>query len=123
MKRALFTALAAAAVLATAHSLRSGEITHTGYMAYQRAQMYTWHGSYYYPAYGGPVALVVPPTAGRQTDYHWGVAGYRTTPIYHQFRRGYPGTFTTGSPAYALPTPLWPSDTNQLGVYYVRAPW
>lgn len=87
------------------------------------AQMYTWHGSYYHPAYGGPVALVVPPTAGRQADYHWGVAGYRTTPIYHQFRRGYPGVMVGGAPVYARPTPLWPSDTNQFGVYYVRAPW
>lgn len=94
-----------------------------GYRAYQRSQMYTWHGSYYHPAYGAPVALLVPPTAGRQTNYHWGVAGYRTSPIYHQFRRGYPGTFTSSSPTYALPTPLWPSDTNQFGVYPVRAPW
>jgi hypothetical protein len=22
-----------------------------------------------------------------------------------------------------LPVPLWPSDTNQLGVYYIRGPW
>jgi hypothetical protein len=93
-----------------------------GNIAYRGSQLYSWHGNYFHPAYGAPVALVVPPTAGRQTDYHWGVAGYRTTPIYHQFKRGFPGYGIAG-PSFFLPTPRWPSDTNQLGVYYVRGPW
>lgn len=87
------------------------------------AQVYTWHGDYYHISYGAPVALVVPPTAGMQSDYHWGVAGYRTTPIYHQFRRGYPGIIGGRPPAVFRGTPRWPSDTDQFGVYYVRGPW
>jgi hypothetical protein len=94
-----------------------------GRIAYYQSQLYSWHGDYYHPAYGRPVALVVPPTAGRQTDYHWGVAGYRTTPIYHQFRRGFPGEIFGSGPTIFRPTPRWPSDTNQFGVYYVRGPW
>jgi len=86
------------------------------------ASYYSWHGDYYHVSYGAPVALVVPPTAGYQTDYHWGVAGTRVTPIYHQFRRGYPGIISPGGGVFRG-TPRWPSDTNQFGVYYVRAPW
>lgn len=86
------------------------------------ANAYSWHGDYYHTAYGAPVALVVPPTAGNQSDYHWGVGGYRVSPIYHQFRRGYPGIVTPGGGAFRG-TPRWPSDTNQFGVYYIRAPW
>jgi hypothetical protein len=81
-----------------------------------------WHGDYYESAWGAPVALVVPPTAEYQTNYHWGVGGYRVTPIYHQFQRGYPGPGPSNGTRF-LPTPAWPSDTNQFGVYYVRGPW
>lgn len=97
--------------------------TCTGKCAYRRSLLYTWHGDYYHPAYGAPVALVVPPTAGRMTGYHWGVAGYRTTPIYHQFRKGFPGYNGNAGRSFFKPTPLWPSDTDQFGVYYVRGPW
>jgi len=89
--------------------------------------MRPWHGRYYHVGYSGPVALVVPPTAEMTSDYSWGVAGTRVTRIDHQFQRPYPG------PAYYwsgygygygfAPTPRWPSDTAQFGVYYVRGPW
>ena len=79
-----------------------------------------WHGAYYDPAWGVPVALVVPPTAEFQSNYSWGVCGTRTSRIYHQFGRNYPGGEGTG-PFY--PTPYWPNDTQQFGVYYVRGPW
>jgi len=88
----------------------------------QRAETYPWHGDYYEAGWGVPVALVVPPTASRQTNYHWGVSGYYITPIDHQFSREFPGPLLGGNARF-LPTPPWPSDTNQFGVYYVRGPW
>lgn len=92
-----------------------------GRVAAHRQHYLAWHGDYYDVTYGVPIALVVPPTAGMSTDYHWGVAGMRVTPNYHQFARPYPGPMAAGQPF--LPTPRWPSDTNQFGVYYVRGPW
>ncbi|MGO8746627.1 MAG: hypothetical protein ACLQNE_11620 [Thermoguttaceae bacterium] len=90
-------------------------------MAYERSQSSAWHGDYYDSGWGVPVAQVVPPTAAYQTHWGWGVGNTRVTPIDHQFQRNYPGPFppTTGF----QPTPAWPSDTDQFGVYYVRGPW
>jgi hypothetical protein len=123
MKRRLTLTLAALTLvsLGLANATSAGERI----LANRRAQSTPstpWHGDYYEAAWGAPVALVVPPTAEYQTNYRWGVGGYRVTPIYHQFQRGYPGP---GSPngTQFLPTPQWPSDTNQFGVYYVRGPW
>ncbi|QDU95036.1 hypothetical protein [Lignipirellula cremea] len=83
-----------------------------------------WHGHYYHTDYGRPLALVVPPTASMQTKWSWGVGNTTSTPIYHQFSRQYPG----GGPfipqgAGFMPTPQWPSHTDQFGVYYMRGPW
>jgi len=86
------------------------------------AQNMPWHGHYYHTQWGSPVALVVPPNANMQSNYRWGVPSYRSTPIYHQFGRSLPYGGTVSGGAYA-PTPTWPSDTTQFGVYYVRAPW
>jgi hypothetical protein len=82
----------------------------------------SWHGGYYHSAWGMPVALVVPPTAEFQTHWGWGVGNTRITPIWHQFQRNYPGPgfYERGS---VRPTPPWPSDTDQFGVYYIRGPW
>lgn len=93
-----------------------------GYMlpAY-RARWYNWNRNYAYTDYGQPVALVVPPTANLQTNYGWGVASSRLSRIEHQFQRNYPGYGVFGGPF--RPTPVWPSDTTQFGVYYVRGPW
>lgn len=82
---------------------------------------YPWHGAYYHVQYGEPLALVVPPTARFQTNYSWGVPATRVSWIKHQFVPNYP--FFGGSEGGFLPTPLWPSDTDQFGVYYVRGPW
>jgi len=98
---------------------------HNGNAAAQkRAALTPWHGNYYYPQWGGPVALVVPPTAEFQTNYSWGVPASRISPIDAQFSRNYPGTGpgVLGGTGF-LPPPLQPSDTNQFGVYYVRGPW
>jgi hypothetical protein len=93
-----------------------------GYMlpAY-RARWYNWNRNYAHTAYGQPVALVVPPTANLQTNYGWGVASSRISRIEHQFQRNFPGYGAFGGPF--RPTPVWPSDTTQFGVHYVRGPW
>jgi len=87
----------------------------------RRAQMYNWHANYAHSAYGTPVALVVPPTAQLQTNWSWGAPSSRISRIDHQFGRNYAGPGIPGT-AYR-PTPAWPNDTAQFGVYYVRAPW
>ena len=78
-----------------------------------------WHGQHYYLPYGQPTALVVPPTSVTQQNYSWGVSQNTMTPIYHQF--GAAAVPSAGGAFYA--TPRWPSNTNQFGVYPVRAPW
>jgi hypothetical protein len=93
-----------------------------GYMLpAKRAQWYNWNRNYAHTEYGQPVALVVPPTANMQTNYGWGVASSRLSRIEHQFQRNFPGYGMFGGPF--RPTPVWPSDTTQFGVYYVRGPW
>jgi hypothetical protein len=76
-------------------------------------------GYYYNATWGTPVALVVPPTAEKQTHWGWGVGNTRVTTIYSQFG-GYWGSGYYGP---VRPTPVWPTDTDQLGVYPVRGPW
>jgi hypothetical protein len=94
-----------------------------GYMKpIRRAQCYNWNRNYAHTEYGLPVALVVPPTAQLQTNWGWGVASSRISRIDHQFQRNFPGGGVTfGGPF--RPTPVWPSDTTQFGVYPVRGPW
>jgi hypothetical protein len=92
-----------------------------GYMLpARRARWYNWNRNYAHTDYGQPVALVVPPTANMQTNYGWGVASSRLSRIEHQFQRNFPGYGMFGGPF--RPTPVWPSDTTQFGVYYVRGP-
>ncbi len=82
----------------------------------------TWNGGYYQTSYGMPLALVIPPTAEYQTHWGWGVGNTRVTPNVPQFGRDWPGPAAYNPHAF-LPTPPWPSDTDQFGVYYVRGPW
>ena len=88
--------------------------------AYRAAQSYPWHGPYYHTGWGSPVAMVVPPTASMETNWGWGVTNTRVSRINHQFTRPYPGCSGCGG---FMPTPMWPSDTRQFGVYNVRGPW
>jgi hypothetical protein len=89
-----------------------------------RSQGKSWHSAWYDPAEGRPIALVVPPTAEFMTQYSWGVPSSRVMPLYHQFRRPYPGPgATAGGGGGFLPTPNQPSDTVQFGVNAVRGPW
>jgi hypothetical protein len=100
----------------------SGICSDCGYMMpIRRAQRYNWNRNYAYTDYGLPTALVVPPTAQLQTNYGWGVASSRISRIDHQFQRNYPGNAQFGGPF--RPTPVWPSDTTQFGIYPVRGPW
>lgn len=79
-----------------------------------------WHGQYYYLPNGQPTALVVPPTGIMQQNYSWGVSQNTMTPIYHQYG---PAMQAGGGGGGFYATPIWPSHTNQFGVYPVRAPW
>lgn len=80
-----------------------------------------WHGGYNNWRFNRPTALVVPPTAAFQTSYGWGVGQTRSLPINHQFGVTAPGG-GAGSGAFGS-TPNWPQNTEQFGVYPVRAPW
>ena len=67
---------------------------------------------------------MVPPTAEFMTQYSWGVPSSRVMPLYHQYRRPYPGPgASAGGGGGFLPTPNQPSDTVQFGVNAVRGPW
>jgi hypothetical protein len=119
MTRILLGLLVAAGVgliLAPRH-VEAGDI-----YAQRRAAESSWHGPYYHTDWGMPLALVMPPTVRMQTSWSWGVAQTERYPIWHQFKR--PAVNPGASGSYGmLPTPLWPSHTDQFGVYYVRAPW
>ena len=82
----------------------------------------SWHGGYYHTAWGMPVSLVVPPTARYQGNYTWGVPSTYTTRIGYQYNRGMP-VDGAGNGWGLSPTPYWPTNTGQFGVYYIRGPW
>ncbi|EAQ82066.1 hypothetical protein [Blastopirellula marina] len=121
----IFAALVGiAASAATAGGVQAGwPVSYNGaaVIAAENAQTYPWHGGYYYENWHTPMALVVPPTASLQTNYSWGVPSSRVTPINHQFTPVNPGP--VGDVSQLSPTPYWPSNTYQFGVYYVRGPW
>lgn len=96
-------------------------IFNRGLLAGQQYQG-SWNGNYYHVAWGMPVALVVPPTARLQTQWGWGVGNTRVTGINAQFVPGHAGPSEYQRGAFA-PPPTPPTDTDQFGVYYVRAPW
>lgn len=106
-----------------AHGRRGLDATWTHEWNQSMAAGLPWHGGYYYPQYGQPVALIVPPTASFISNYGWGVGNTTSMPIYHQFARPYPGPASGGNAAQFAPPPYWPSNTNQFGVYPVRGPW
>ncbi len=81
-----------------------------------------WHGEYYDTAWGMPVAVLVPPRPRTQTNYGWGIGGNTVTPVQAQFQRMEPPESEYHRNAFHS-TPLWPSNTNQFGDYYIRGPW
>ena len=119
MKRILPLLLVALALALVASSAQAAGMNK---QAAYCAACSSWHGGYYHPSYGVPVSLVVSPKAEFQTNWGWGVGNTRVTPIWHQFRRDYPGPLHYDARTLR-PTPYWPTDTNQFGVYYIRGPW
>jgi hypothetical protein len=117
-----FGGLSATAPTASAWDCWTPTCCDCGYMKpVYRSYCYNWNRNYAYTDFGAPTALVVPPTAQLQTNYGWGVASSRISRIDHQFQRNFPGYGTFGGPF--RPTPVWPSDTTEFGIYPVRAPW
>ena len=80
-----------------------------------------WNAPYYNPAWGAPVALVVPPTVCMETSLGSTVGGSHVNHVCPQFGQGYPGGSIYGRTFQ--PAPVWPTDTRQMGYYYVRGPW
>jgi hypothetical protein len=119
MKRIFIGTVFALALLGLAAGTLRAEVPQV--YCWRQAQVLPWHNGYYDPYWGEPIALVVPPNAEFQANYGWGVGGTRVAPIYHQFARPFPGYGRAGGTF--IPTPNWPSDTQQFGVYYVRGPW
>ncbi|MCG8587568.1 MAG: hypothetical protein MI757_22910 [Pirellulales bacterium] len=122
----LAVVLTSLALADTAEAQQPRRQTLQGQRAAWISQYYPWHGSYgypHFPGFGRPLALVVPPNAGLQTHYGWGVANSRVGMINHQFSPTFPGYGAGGSPGQFRMPPPQPSDTTQFGVYYVRGPW
>jgi hypothetical protein len=119
MNRRFVVTLLAAAIVATcaAETFAAKPVV----WPVRRSRYYDWNKPYAYTAYGQPVSLVVPPTATLQTNWGWGVGSSRLERLDHQFSRNFPGYGPFGGPYRT--TPIWPSDTTQFGVYYVRGPW
>jgi hypothetical protein len=111
----------AVAALTVAPRAQAYDETCCGHNARYRASLRPWHGRYYNAQYGQAVALVIPPTAELTTNYSWGSVSSRMTRNDHQFQRPWPNGRWT--PYGFLPTPAIPSDTKQLGYYYIRGPW
>ena len=87
----------------------------------QHAAQTSWNGVYGHQHTGTPIALIVPPTATTMRIHNWGVSGNLIVPLYHQFSLN-PGSGTTVRGPFKK-TPMYPSSTEQFGVYYIRGPW
>jgi hypothetical protein len=81
-----------------------------------------WQDGYYSAAWGMPMAVLVPPTARWQTDYAWGAGGTRISRIDARFQPAASGPESSYRMNNYLPAPPQPSDTRQMGEYYVRGP-
>lgn len=122
--RLIALALALGTLACSAEAFAGGPRVRAEKIAWYHAQQRPWHGPYSNTEYGTPLALVVPPTAHMQSSYSWGVSQTEIRPIYHQFGRHYEPNVVEGfsSPNF-LPTPVWPSHTDQFGIYYIRGPY
>ena len=114
--------MALAVLLLTLHSDANADRRRADRVAARHARGMSWHADYTNTVRGVPISLVVPPTAHMQTNWSWGVSQDTMVPIYHQYRRPYPGAIQTGGFQWNS-TPRWPSHTSQFGVYYLRAPY
>ena len=114
--------MASAMLLVTLQSGANAHDRRPDRIAARQARGMSWHADYYNTTRGVPISVVVPPTAHMQTNWGWGVSQDTMVPIYHQFRRPYPGEIQVGGFQWNR-TPRWPSHTSQFGVYYIRAPY
>ena len=115
--------VAASMMVGTDRTAQGGDpLAMTEVWSYNFSMDRPWHGPYYHQMYNQPVAVVVPPTSVMRQTYSWGVSQNLMLPIHHQFGRNAtrPGAAGRGS---FLPTPPWPSHTDQFGYNYVRGPW
>ena len=123
LARVMVALVLAAGLAATARTASAGGEHAIEKRYFLRSQGKSWHSAWYDPWVGRPLALVVPPTAEFTTEYGWGVPSSRVAPIYHQFRRPYPGPGAVPGGSRFMPTPNQPSDTVQFGVHPIRGPW
>ena len=123
LARLLAAAACLAVVLGSIAPSVAGEGNPANRRAARRADATSWHGYFYDPAWGMPVALVVPPTARAQSHYGWGVSETRVTPINHQYGAAWQGPPSAYDGRYYDPMPPYPTNTDRMGVYYVRGPW
>jgi hypothetical protein len=119
--RFLIAIASLASVFAVARPSLAGEGVILSRILPRRAGSPSWNAPYYDPAWGMPVALVVPPTARFQTHWNWGASGTRITPIAPQFHAGAVPP-TPYDRSLFQPAPGWPSSTDQMGDYFVRGP-
>lgn len=122
-----FTAILLGAVLVTSLLTNDAEARYprperANRWAHAHAMTMPWHGPYYHTSYGRPVAMVVPPTVNSYSHLGWGVTATEVRPIHSQFGMGGNQT-TTGNYPHLYGTPMYPQNTDQFGVYYVRGPW
>jgi hypothetical protein len=115
-KSMLRLAVLLAASLAAVHSTLAGDFFYRG------PSGPAWNSSYYDPAWGMPLAVVVPPRVRWQSNYAWGVGGSRLNRVGAQFQVQVPGPESVYHQGNYLPAPPQPSDTTQFGVSYVRGP-
>lgn len=125
MIKQIFLGLAAAVAAtaigqSTAQAFDPYRVTDT--WAQNFASTRAWHGGYQHIQYGQPVGMVVPPTAHMRQTYAWGVSQNLNHPIYHQYGPSNPGYGYAPAGGFRH-TPMWPSHTDQFGVYYTRGPW
>lgn len=124
MKRCfLLTALAATVFATFVPGVQAGGPRRAARIANYHASARPWHGDYAYTPVGEPVALIVPPHADTMASWGWGVSQSEIRPLYHQFGRANPGGAFLGSQSPWMTTPIYPSHTDQFGVYPVRGPW
>jgi hypothetical protein len=109
-------------VLLLTASLGAANSTFAGDWLYPAPYGGGWSTSYYDPAWGMPLAVVVPPRVRWQSNYAWGVGGSRLNRVGAQYQVQVPGPESAYVRGNYMPAPPQPSDTTQFGVNYVRGP-
>lgn len=122
MRQTLFLTALAVAIL-TGDAFAGGPRVRAARNAAWFSSARPWHGEYAYTPIGSPTALVVPPHADTMAAWGWGVTSSEIRPLYHQFGRADPGGAMFGEANPYRHTPVYPSHTDQFGIYPVRGPW